>query len=895
MAHSSSNPRAKPKGDMKQSTLFSHIKGVAPPPKEQSSLENMWSKKRVKEDVKDAHLEEERETGVPKVVEASQSPKKTIERKASSSPKPKTTSSLPFIDFPAVEKNEDQDMSNVSETESDAPLPAGVRHKRKRAFIAVSDEDEVPVSLKKRPIGQPKIDKEENGEDMEKVEESASAEESGSEEEGESELEMEEEELVVEGKGKVKTKVVNKAASAIAEMASSKSIISSASKEYPKWGPTDPVPYAALIHCFMKIEGTTKRLEILKYLTEFLVLVVERAAPAVEGSALAVGKNAETASSKVKAGGNAAKGGETGAEGLLKVIYLCLNRLCPDYQGLELGIGESILIKAIGESTGRAVAKVKTDLKKEGDLGMVAMNSRANQPTMFKPKPLTVPFVFSRLTDIAYSTGKDSMSKKINIIKQMLSACQGSEAKFIIRSLEGKLRIGLAEKTIITALAQACVIVRNSDRNLSTEDMQTLLTDGTEVVKSVYSELPTLNMIIPSLMKVGVEGLKDDCKLTAGVPLKPMLAKPTKAITEVLDRFEGKKFTCEYKYDGERAQIHREEDGKITVFSRNSENMSAKYPDLVDQLPRAVKESAKSFVLDCEAVAWDAVERKLLPFQELSRRKRKDVKAEDITIKVHIFAFDILFLNGESLLQKQLHERRAILQENFTPVEGEFTFAKSSDGETSDEIQQFLEESVKDGCEGLMVKMLETNDSTYEPSRRSMNWLKLKKDYLSGVGDSLDLVVVGAYFGKGKRTNVYGAFLLACYDPDTEKYQTICKIGTGFSEEILEIHYNALKDLETSGGARRDIQVGGAKPDIWFEPKVVWEVLTADLSLSPIYTAAQGLADERGISLRFPRFLRIREDKDADQATSGEQIAEMYQAQAVVTKGKKTGGDDDFW
>ena len=198
-----------------------------------------------------------------------------------------------------------------------------------------------------------------------------------------------------------------------------------------------------------------------------------------------------------------------------------------------------------------------------------------------------------------------------------------------------------------------------------------------------------------------------------------------------------------------------------------------------------------------------------------------------------------------------------------------------------------MEVSVKDGCEGLMVKMLDSDASYYEPSRRSVNWLKvgvtylvlshclifwqLKKDYLAGVGDSLDLVVVGAYYGKGKRTNVYGAFLLACYDPDSEEYQTICKIGTGFSEEALQSHYDILKPLENQK-PRGDIKVGGAKPDIWFEPKIVWEVLTADLSLSPVYTAAQGLADERGISLRFPRFIRVRDDKSADDATAPDQV-----------------------
>ncbi|KAL9716264.1 ATP-dependent DNA ligase Cdc17 [Leucoagaricus gongylophorus] len=375
-----------------------------------------------------------------------------------------------------------------------------------------------------------------------------------------------------------------------------------------------------------------------------------------------------------------------------------------------------------------------------------------------------------------------------------------------------------------------------------------------------------------------------------------MLAKPTKAIGEVLDRFENQHFTCEYKYDGERAQVHMLEDGTVGVFSRNSEDMSKKYPDLVDQLPKCIKETAKSFVLDAEAVAIDRTSFQLMPFQELSRRKRKDVKVEDIQIRVCLFAFDLLYLNGEPLLQKPLSERRKLLYEHFQRIPGEFDFAKSSDGKSTEEIQSFLEESVKDGCEGLMVKMLDSEASFYEPSRRSVNWLKLKKDYLAGIGDSLDLVVVGGYYGKGKRTNVYGAFLLACYDEDSEEYQTICKIGTGFSDEILQSHYKELKPLELEK-ARGDINTGGAKPDVWLEPKVVWEVLTADLSLSPIYTAAHGLVEERGISLRFPRFIRVREDKNADDATRPDQIAEMYRRQALTQKdGKKKGGDDDgFW
>ncbi|KAI0825099.1 ATP-dependent DNA ligase [Trametes gibbosa] len=635
------------------------------------------------------------------------------------------------------------------------------------------------------------------------------------------------------------------------------------------WKVGDPVPYAALAKVFALIEATTKRLEKTALLTSFLLLVIRRRAQ-----------------------------GDT--QSLLQAVYLCINRLCPDYEGIELGIGESLLIKAISESTGRSLAVVKADLKKEGDLGLVAMNSKNSQKTLFKPKPLTLPTVFKNLREIALSSGHASQNKKVSIITKLLASCLGQEAKYIVRSLEGKLRIGNAERTVLVALAHAAVLAEQESLNKrpNKDKLTARLEEAAAIIKQVYSELPNYDLVIPALLNVGIDRLIGECKLTPGVPLKPMLAKPTKAIGEVLDKFEGKKFTCEYKYDGERAQVHKLANGTIAVFSRNSEDMSKKYPDLMEQLPRCIKEGTETFVFDAEAVAIDKDTGKLMPFQELSRRKRKDVKVEDIKVRVCLFAFDLLYLNGEPLLQKDFAARRELLQAHFHPVAGEFQFATASDCETTDEIQAFLEESVKDGCEGLMVKMLEGELSHYQPSRRTVNWLKLKKDYLAGVGDSLDLVVVGAYYGKGKRTNVYGAFLLACYDADSEEYQTICKIGTGFSDEALQAHWDALRPLEMST-VRGDIKVGGAKPDVWLEPKIVWEVLTADLSLSPIYTAAQGLVEERGISLRFPRFIRIREDKAADDATGPEQIAEMYQRQALAQskgkKGKGQDGDDGFW
>ncbi|GES66415.1 DNA ligase [Aspergillus terreus] len=676
------------------------------------------------------------------------------------------------------------------------------------------------------------------------------------------------------------------------------------SEPYPDWKPGEPVPYAALCTTFSLIEMTTKRLVILAHCSLFLRQVL-RLTP----------------------------------EDLLPTVQLMINKLAADYAGIELGIGESLIMKAIGESTGRSLAVIKADQHEIGDLGLVAAKSRSNQPTMFKPKPLTVRGVHEGLLAIAKVQGHGSQDKKISGIKKLLSAADAatagkgskgvditkdkggpSEAKFIVRFLEGKLRLGLAEKTVLVALAQAVVAHEAALKGEKTPSAEKMA-QGEAVLKTVYSELPAYEVIIPAMLEHGLFNLGKVCKLQPGIPIKPMLAKPTKSITEVLDRFEGKDFTCEYKYDGERAQIHyvspdsihefpgatatlnQDTKGLCAIFSRNSEDLSKKYPDVMGKLEGWIKDGVKSFVLDCETVAWDTVNKKVLPFQQLMTRKRKDVKAEDVKVKVCVFAFDLLFLNGEPTVKKSLRERRELLHESFQVVEGEFQFAQFGNTNVLDEIQNLLEESVKASCEGLMVKMLDTEESGYEPSKRSRNWLKVKKDYLSGVGDSLDLVVLGAYHGRGKRTSVYGAFLLAAYNASTQTYETICNIGTGFSEADLEELHKELSPLviDRAKPFYSHSTVPKDQPDVWFEPRLVWEVKTADLTLSPRYKAA---ADEfvgttggaKGVSLRFPRFIKRRDDKKPEQATTTRAVAEMYRKQEAVAKenvGKK-GVDDDF-
>lgn len=543
-------------------------------------------------------------------------------------------------------------------------------------------------------------------------------------------------------------------------------------------------------------------------------------------------------------------------------------------------------MKALSESTGRNLAHVKKEISSLGDIGAFAEICKSNQKLLIKPKPLTVSVVFDAFKDIATMTGRNVMNNKVEKIKSLITASQPIESRYLLRSLSGKMRIGLGEKSLILAIAQAFMVYKTPElkKQLDSEKFKEKLNKNALFLQTAFCECPNYEKIIPALFEHGFEDLSKSCFLTPGIPLKPMLAHPTKGVQEVLQRLEGAKFTCEYKYDGERAQIHYNGD-KIFIFSRNQENNTEKYPDIVKLIPEVIKPSTTSFIIDCEAVAYDISAKEILPFQILSTRKRKNVNESEITVRVCLFAFDLLFLNGESLVTKPLFDRRELLHENFNFVETKFMFATSKDLHEIDAIQEFLEESIKNKCEGLMVKTLH-EEATYEIAKRSHKWLKLKKDYLEGVGDTLDLVPIGAYLGRGKRTGVYGGFLLACYDEKNDEFQSICKIGTGFSDEDLSTLSASLKEFSIAKPKSYFTFDESLKPDVWFEPSQVWEVKCADLSISPIHRAAVGIVDEnKGISLRFPRFIKRRDDKKPEDGTNATQVAEMYLNQENIKSG----------
>ncbi|KAK6149484.1 hypothetical protein DH2020_017009 [Rehmannia glutinosa] len=517
---------------------------------------------------------------------------------------------------------------------------------------------------------------------------------------------------------------------------------------------------------------------------------------------------------------------ETTPDDLLPVVYLLATRIAPAHEGLELGIGDALITKALAETFGTTQEHLNKKYKELAkDLGLVAKAIRSSQRLMRKPEALTVLKVFDTFHLIAKESGNDSKEKKNNHIKTLLVAATGCEPQYLIYLLQ-----------------------------------------AAEIVKQVYSVIPEYDKIVPALVSGGVWNLPKACSFTLGIPVRPMSAKPMKGVPEIMEKFQDMEFTCEYKYDGERAQIHYMENGSVGIYSRNGEQNTGKFPDVIAAVTRLKKPTVTSFVLDCEIVAYDREKQKIQPFEILRKRARKNVVMSDIKVEVRIFAFDILYLNGQLLLQEQLNVRREHLYNSFQEEPGFFQFATAITSNDLEEIQTFLDDAVNSGCEGLIIKTL-NKDATYEPSKRSNNWIKLKKDYMDSIGDSLDLVPIAAFNGLGKRT------------------------GSGFSEAVLEELSASLRSKvipKPKSYYRYSDSDKKIIPDVWLEPSEVWEVKAAGLTISAHYRAAIGIVHPvKGISMRFPRFLGVREDKNIEQASSSDMVADMYNAQKNIQKDER--------
>ncbi|KAL9427711.1 hypothetical protein AB3S75_029819 [Citrus x aurantiifolia] len=581
---------------------------------------------------------------------------------------------------------------------------------------------------------------------------------------------------------------------------------------------------------------------------------------------------------------------------VLPAVYLCTNKIASNHENIELNIGGSLVTSAIEEACGTNRSKIRDMYNRLGDLGDVAQECRQTQALLAPPPPLLIKDVYSMLCKISVQTGSGSTARKKSLIVNLMCSCREKEMKFLVRTLVRNLRIGAMMRTILPALAQA--VVMNSSLEFShegkMENLKEKLQSLSAAAVEAYNILPSLDLLIPSLMNKGIGFSSSTLSMVPGVPIKPMLAKITNGVPQVLKLFQNKAFTCECKYDGQRAQIHKLVDGTVRIFSRNGDETTSRFPDLISIINEFCKPAAGTFILDAEVVAIDRKNGcKIMSFQELSSRERggKDsvITIKSVKVDICVFVFDIMFANGEQLLGYTLRQRRKYLKDLFYDEKmGYFQYAKEMTVEADDncltsdvsltKINNFLEEALHSSCEGIIVKSLDV-DAGYSPSKRSDSWLKVKRDYVEGLNDSLDLVPIGAWHGNGRKAGWYSPFLMACYNPGTEEYQSVCRVMSGFSDSFyieMKEFFSGDKILLKKPSYYRTAEV----PDMWFSPEVVWEIRGADFTISPVHQAAIGLVHpSRGISIRFPRFIRLVSDRNPDECSTAPDIAEMFHSQ----------------
>jgi DNA ligase-1 len=584
--------------------------------------------------------------------------------------------------------------------------------------------------------------------------------------------------------------------------------------------------YKVLAETYQKIEETSKRLEMTDYLVELL-------------------KNTEKSA-------------------LDKVIYLTQGKIYPDYVGIELGMADKMAIRAIALAYGAKSEKVEERYQKLGDLGLTAEEFAKNkmQKTLFtfeeKGEGLTIEKVFENFRKIAETTGERSQDKKIQLLEELLNLADPLESRYIVRTVSGKLRLGIADATILDAMA---IAFSESKENR-------------EEIERAYNIHPDLGFIANVLATEGINGIRK-IKVTPGVPVRSMLAERLPTLDEILEKMGGK-CAFEYKYDGLRIQSHYTGEKKL-IFSRRLENLTSQFPDIIESLKIAVGNN--DVILDGEGVPVNVETGELLPFQAVShRRGRKyDVEKAIEEYPVVLFLFDILYLNGEDLTLKPYPQRRKILESIIKETE-KVKLATRIVSDNKEEISRFFEKAIESGCEGLVAKSI-SDDSIYRAGAREFLWIKFKRDYQMELSDTVDLVVVGAFAGHGLRTGTYGALLMAAYDEEKDAFVTVCKLGSGFTEDHLKQLPRILDPYRLDH--RHPRVISSIEADFWFAPYVVLEIIGAELTLSPSHTCCMDVVEKgSGISIRFPRFTgRFRTDKKPDEATTSKEILELYRSQ----------------
>ena len=535
------------------------------------------------------------------------------------------------------------------------------------------------------------------------------------------------------------------------------------------------------------------------------------------------------------------------------VCYLSQGLIAPEFAGVDLGLAEKLAVRALATAAGHDAARVAALVREAGDLGQAAEGLLG---TPDAGASLQVTEVVHTLRQIAVAQGTGSQGRKLELLAGLLARATPLEARYLLRLVTRNLRLGIGTPTILDALAQVHAGGK-ADR---------------KVLERGYSICCDLGKVAAALVSGGLAAV-EQLRVQPGNPVRVMLAQRLSDAGEILARLGGE-CAAEYKYDGIRVQAHRTADGAIELFTRRLEEISGQFPDVVELLAGL---GPSEVIIEGEVVAYDAAAGELRPFGEVMLRRRKyGIDQAALDVPVGLFCFELLYADGQDLTRLPYPERRAALEAAVTvsPRLRLTTAAEVSDPAALDAL---FARAVTDGCEGLVCKSTGP-DSGYQAGARGWQWIKLKRDYRTELSDTADLVVIGAFAGRGRRTGVYGALLLAAYDADAEMFRAVTKCGAGFSDADLAALPARLAPLLSPGKPAR-VDAPQA-PDVWFEPGLVLEILSAELTLSPNYTAAWGqIEDDAGLAMRFPRFTgRWRDDKGPEDATTTRELAELFLA-----------------
>jgi DNA ligase-1 len=549
---------------------------------------------------------------------------------------------------------------------------------------------------------------------------------------------------------------------------------------------------------------------------------------------------------------------QTPPEIIDKVVYLIIGELYPPFMGIELGVAEKLAIKAIGIVTGRPDSQVELEYKRLGDLGETVSSLLAQKTqTTLTSEPLSVERVFETLAKVSEATGSGAQETKVKLLVSLLNDATLKEAKYITRMVLGKLRLGVADMTVLDALA----VAYGGGKQFR------------ESIERAYNVSSDIGYVAQVLATQGMEGI-EHFKIAFGRPVKPQLAERLSSLEEILEKLGGR-CSAEYKYDGLRIQSQISPKG-TQLFSRRQENITSQFPDLVKALREAV--TAKEAILDGECVPVDPNTGDLLPFQVVSQRRGRKYDIEKMMeeVPVVLFVFDLLYLNGEDLTQKPYLERRETLSKVVRRTDT-IRIAENIVSGSAKEIESYFEKAVHEGTEGLICKSIGP-DSVYEAGKRGWQWIKWKRSYRAEMTDTVDLVAVGAFAGRGKRAGSYGALLMAAYNEDEERFDTVCKLGSGFTDEDLTKLPGIFKPYQRPDPHPRVNSL--MKPDVWFVPTKVLEIIGDEITLSPLHTCGFGAVREgSGLAIRFPRLVKFREDRTPEDATTNKEILEMYKGQ----------------